>query len=49
VQIDQPYSNGEMYPGETEINCRGWDEFSFTAKQADHPHPSDAALSELYA
>jgi len=48
VPIDRPYSNGEMYPGETDINCRGWEEFNFTAKVADHPHPSDAALSGLY-
>jgi hypothetical protein len=49
VQMADPYSNGEMYPGETEINCRGWDEFNFSAKVADHPRPSTAALSELYA
>jgi hypothetical protein len=49
VPMTDPYSNGEMYPGETEINCRGWDEFSFTVKQADHPHPTEAALADLYA
>ena len=27
--IDEPYSNGEMYPGEKDINCRGWETFSF--------------------
>jgi Phage Mu protein F like protein len=25
--LTQPYSNGEMWAGETEINCRGWDEY----------------------
>lgn len=25
--IGEPYSNGELWAGETEINCRGWDEF----------------------
>jgi len=49
VPIDQPYSNGEMYPGETDINCRGYSEYNFTKKVADHPHPSEAALAELYS
>ena len=25
--IGEPYSNGEQYAGETDIQCRGWDEF----------------------
>lgn len=25
--IDEPYSNGELWAGQTDINCRGWDEF----------------------
>ncbi|MFA7164610.1 MAG: phage minor head protein [Desulfoplanes sp.] len=29
VPIDKPYSNGEMYPGETSINCRGSQTFNF--------------------
>jgi hypothetical protein len=49
VPIDQPYSNGEMYPGEIDINCRGYSEYNFTKKVADHPHPSEAALADLYA
>jgi hypothetical protein len=47
--IDKPYSNGEMYPGEKDINCRGYSEFGFSSKVADHPHPSEAKLAELYA
>jgi len=48
VPMDRPYSNGEMYPGEVDINCRGWEEFNFSPKVADHPHPSMAKLQELY-
>ncbi|MCK9571462.1 phage head morphogenesis protein [Candidatus Pacearchaeota archaeon] len=29
VAIDKPYSNGEMFPGEKDINCRGHDEYIF--------------------
>lgn len=47
--IGEPYSNGEMYPGSNDINCRGWEEFKFDAKVADHPHPSTEALEELYS
>lgn len=25
--IDEPYSNGELWAGQLDINCRGWDEF----------------------
>lgn len=46
---DEPYSNGEMYPGEKDINCRGWEEFKFDPRVADTPSPSDAALEELYS
>lgn len=27
--IDEPYSNSEMYPGEKDINCRGWESFEW--------------------
>jgi uncharacterized protein with gpF-like domain len=29
VQINKPYSNGEMYPGEKDINCRGHNQYNF--------------------
>jgi len=29
VAIDEAYSNGEMYPGEEDINCRGHNEYIF--------------------
>lgn len=46
--IDEAYSNGEMYPGQHDINCRGWDEFNFDQDDARNPHPDDAKLVELY-
>lgn len=49
VKFDEPYSNGEMFPGENDINCRGFSEYSFDKAVADHPHPSIATLQDLYA
>jgi hypothetical protein len=47
--IDEPYSNGEMYCGEIDINCRGWETFGFDKEVASNPDVSDSALEELYA
>lgn len=49
VKFDEPYSNGEMFPGETDINCRGFSEYTFDKEVADHPHPSTKTLQDLYS
>jgi hypothetical protein len=47
--FDEPYSNGEMYPGEIDPNCRGWETFGFDKEVASNPDVSASALEELYA
>jgi hypothetical protein len=49
IKIDEDFDGEGPYPGSTSINCRCWLEYGFDKVIADHPHPSEAALSELYA
>lgn len=39
----------QEFPAQKDVNCRCWLEYGFTKQVADHPHPSTAALQELYA
>jgi hypothetical protein len=39
----------QKFPAEKEVNCRCWLEYGFDKVIADHPHPTEAALVDLYA
>lgn len=37
VAIDEPYSNGELWAGHTDINCRGYDQFVIDFDKLENP------------
>lgn len=47
--IDEDIPGEGQYPGQISINCRCYLEYGFNRDVADHPHPSDAALRDLYS
>lgn len=47
--IDEDIPGEGQYPGQISVNCRCYLEYGFTREVADHPHPSEAALRDLYS
>jgi len=47
--IEEDIPGEGQYCGQNSVNCRCYMEYGFNRDVADHPHPSEAALSELYA